>query len=90
MKYTPTEYVALNIWNDDDGATSVQRRVVKTRKPQTCTAPLRSHDIPPGTMALCEKAIVPDEGRVSCYACTDCLDRMIDKEARYEATGMYA
>ena len=63
-----------------DGDTDVRLRKVRiivTRKPQTCVPPpgigKDVHEIPPGTKARFESAIV--EGVWSkCYTCLNCMD----------------
>lgn len=54
--------------------------LVTTRKPQKCHGYdgfTTMHDIPAGTRARFEKAIV-DGDWGSCYVCTECMDKWLD------------
>lgn len=74
------KYIAFDPFLDCDRDVKIEGRkvrVVKTRKVQRCLTPsLTTHDIPVGTLARFESAIVDGEFG-SFYTCLDCLDRIM-------------
>lgn len=64
---------------DDAGAKLVSSRIVTTRKPHVCMFSEEFHDIPAGTRARFEKALIDDRwGQF--YACCDCLEGWLREE----------
>ena len=55
-------------------------RVVRTRKPHVClTANLKQHEIPAGSLARFESAVV--DGEWGCYyTCLECIDYLMAQE----------
>lgn len=78
-RYTDTDYLGVTLFDDDDFATNITRKLVKTRAPHPCVA-RTTHEMPAGTIAVVERAILPGLGRAASYACLDCLDIYLDKE----------
>ncbi len=73
-------YVGFDPYLDCDRDVDIKARkvrVVRTRKPHTClTANLKQHEIPAGSLARFESAVV--DGEWGCYyTCLECIDYLI-------------
>ena len=80
MKYTEKEYLNAmdGYFGADEEISHYTISLVKTRKDHQCMG--LDHDGPgliAGEMAICEKAIHVDMGRVSCYVCLPCADEWV-------------
>jgi hypothetical protein len=65
------------MYSDGDGdVRCYSRRIVVTRAPHKCPGNFLEalHDIPPGTTAVVERAIV-DGKWGTCYTCADCIEK---------------
>lgn len=78
-RHKAADYVGVVLFDDDDYATNITRKVVKTRAEHRCVA-RETHHMPAGTVAVVERGILPGLGRLASYACLDCLDIYLDKE----------
>lgn len=74
MAFTDAEYLRFDPYADECEVKCRTVKMVTTRKPQTCYCPAgKVHDIPAGTRARFEHAIV--EGKwASYYTCIPCCD----------------
>lgn len=83
MKYTKDQYLENmeGYFGPDEEVSNQVLSLVKTRMPHQCMGVEHEGDdeIPPQTMAICEKAIHVDSGRVSCYVCIPCADKWLDE-----------
>lgn len=74
------KYISFDPYLDCDRDVRIEGRsvrIVRTRKAHTClTASLKQHEIPVGSMARFESAIV-DGQPGSYYTCLECLDYLI-------------
>lgn len=77
MKYKKWQYEEYDYFGDINEVDNYTRKLVKTRKPHTCA--ICSNTIEYGNMMIRESGFLPDEGPVSSYQCTDCLDKYIDE-----------
>jgi len=67
-------------FSGDEEYSHQEFKVVTTRKEHTCVTIHKDfHPIPKGTRALRERAIHPDDGRVSCYLCLDCCNDYLEE-----------
>ena len=80
MKYTEETYLQYDPFEGERDVKITARtvKIVKTRKPQSCSNPDdgKLHHIPPGTHARYEHALVDGEWG-SYYSCTNCMDRWL-------------
>lgn len=82
---TDSDLLAIDLFagdKDDAGAKCVSSRIVTTRKPQTCMFSEEFHDIPVGTRARFEKALI-DDCWSSFYACCACIEGWIQEEGLF-------
>ncbi|MHA2064625.1 MAG: hypothetical protein ACXABY_09650 [Candidatus Thorarchaeota archaeon] len=80
MKRDEAEYINYDMFaGDKEGPVTRLRsvRLVTTRREQTCVF-LNVHQMPPGTHARYEQAIMDDKWR-SYYCCLDCMDKWMDE-----------
>ena len=68
----------------DDNIRNYASKVVRTRAPHQCMASAAMHDIPPGSFAVREKAIVDGKWAAS-YTCTACIDVWLAEERSADA-----
>lgn len=82
MAYTDADYLAWDPFSGADRDVKISARTVKvvtTRKPQHCVGDngaASAHDIPTGTRARVERALV-DGTWGAYYICTACMDRWL-------------
>lgn len=81
QKYPDNAYLTVQLFEDRDvDIRCSSRRLVTTRQPHRCAYAdviCDPHQIPPGTRAICERAIV--EGQWGAwYACLACVDTWLD------------
>lgn len=82
MKFTKEQYEdAMSSYFGVDEETSHNViNLIRTRTNHECMGiDHEGEDIPAGSMAIREKAIHVDEGRVSCYICLPCADLWVDE-----------
>jgi hypothetical protein len=75
IEFTDDELLDIDLFagdKDNAGARLSSSRIVVTRKPHVCVFSEEQHEIPVGTRARTEKAII-DGVWVSFHACCDCL-----------------
>lgn len=77
MKYEKWQYEEYDYFGDSSEVDNYTRKLVKTRKPHKCA--ICDNVIDAGNMMIRESGFMPDEGPVSSYQCTDCLDKYIDE-----------
>lgn len=82
MKYTKEQYLEgmQGYFSPDEEVSNEVVTLVKTRKPHDCMGVDPDESclgIKTGDMAICEKAIHVDLGRVSCYICLPCADKWL-------------
>lgn len=63
----------------DTGISYQRMKIVKTKKNHECMFFIGYHDIPSGSLALRETAIVEGMGWKSCYFCINCLDKWFNE-----------
>ena len=83
MKYTIQEYVDVDMFEDQDAFDVRMQKVkiVKTRKDHECFGCLQnqiSHQIPSGSIARSESALIGRSHWGSYYFCIESLDRWLD------------
>ncbi len=82
MKYSKDDYETYCFGEDDDcGISNHEQKLVKTRKEHLCVDCQKLK--PPKTMMVVEKATSVDDGRISCYHCIRCVDRLL-KDSGYD------
>lgn len=77
MKYEKYQYEEYDYFGDIAEVDNYTRKLVKTRKPHMCA--ICNEVIDAGNMMIRESGFMPDEGPVSSYQCTDCLDKYLDE-----------
>jgi hypothetical protein len=88
QKYPDSKYLEAELFDDGDAEVRcMTRKIVVTRKEHRCAfadAITKPHDIPVGTRAIRESAIV--EGAWgSAYSCLTCVDKWLDHLAELRA-----
>lgn len=77
MKYEKCQYEEYDYFGDIPEINNYARKLVKTRKPHMCA--ICNKVIDAGNMMIRESGFMLDEGPVSSYQCTDCLDNFLDE-----------
>jgi len=78
MKYKPEDYSIRDTGFyglEDDGVENYKEKLVKCRKPHKCNC---GKEIQIGEHAIRETGFMEGEP-VSCYTCTDCMDKWMDE-----------
>lgn len=78
FQFTDDELLGIDLFGgdkDDGGAKLCASRIVMTRKSHICVFSDR-HEIPIGSRARAEKALIDDKWR-SFYVCCDCLKQWL-------------
>lgn len=82
MKHPEREYLRYDPFEGDRDVDIRCRTVklVKTRKPQKCMDPYSHtmHEIPVGTVARYEQALVDGDFWGRYYVCVECMDKWLD------------
>lgn len=77
----PEEYLRYDPFEGDRDVDVRCRtvRLVKTRKPQRCLDPFshNHHEIPPGTTARYEKALIDGSFWGRYYVCVECMEKWL-------------
>lgn len=84
MKYTDKEYIDFDPFQGEMDVDIQMRKVkmVKTRKEHRCLGDLEhstQHDIPAGSIARFESALIDSDYFGRYYWCIGCLDKEIDR-----------
>lgn len=83
MKHDEQVYLDFDVMQDDrETQVHLQKvKLVKTRKKHECygTGPGKFHDMPVGTMARRDSALIDREHWGSYYICTDCIDTFLEE-----------
>lgn len=80
MKYKPEDYLDSGFYSDMDTDIEYHKeKLVKCRKPHKCMGGCDS-EVKAGNYALLETGFM-DGKPVSCYTCTDCIDKWLDELA---------